>query len=61
MKPPIITSLMDLDFYKLTMQQAAYYYENSANVRYEFTCRATDIDFSDSLDEIWRQIYGGVH
>ena len=52
---PIINSLCDLDYYKLTMMNFVYYYESNAQVKYKFTCRKK-VDFTDSFEEIKEQV-----
>lgn len=53
---PIITSLLDLDLYKLTMLQAVYHQFSDVNVEYEFICRNKDVDLSIFKDEIEQEI-----
>ncbi len=43
----IITSALDQDLYKLTMQQAVLHQFPKAIVEYQFKCRTKDIDFSE--------------
>jgi nicotinate phosphoribosyltransferase len=56
---PIIQSLLDLDFYKLTMQNAALTLGLAdADVKYRFKCRRFGLRFSDSeLREIFENFY----
>ncbi|MBU1029489.1 nicotinate phosphoribosyltransferase [Patescibacteria group bacterium] len=44
MDEPIITSLLDLDFYKLTMQQLALIGHPDIRVKFGFVCRAKDVN-----------------
>lgn len=55
---PIITSLLDTDFYKLTMGQVVYHRFSSMNVRYKFKCRNKDVVWSEEIHgkEIRNQI-----
>lgn len=52
---PIIRSLLDTDFYKLTMMQAVLHNYPNADVEWEFTCR-NDEDLLPYLSEIRWQI-----
>ena len=52
----IITSPLDLDFYKITMQAAVYKFYNDVEVEYEFTCRTPGIDFTECFPEIEEQV-----
>jgi len=49
---PIITSLLDTDFYKLTMAQVALLKFPDVHVRYKFTCRTQGINFRPCLEVI---------
>lgn len=40
--PPIITSLLDTDAYKLHMQQAVFHHYNHVSVVAEFRCRSDE-------------------
>lgn len=57
---PIIKSLLDTDFYKLTMAQAVLHHHPEAMVRYKFKCRNAKIgdihDIEEFRDEIQRQV-----
>lgn len=54
---PIISSLLDTDFYKLTMQQAVLHRFPNTSVAYEFKCRNGGGDFLAPLaDEIRREV-----
>lgn len=54
---PIITSLMDTDLYKFTMQQTVLHQFPHANeVEYHFKCRNPGINQVQFMDEINRQI-----
>jgi len=48
---PIITSLLDTDFYKLTMGQLAFLKHRNVQVRYGFTNRTTSVRIADFVDE----------
>jgi nicotinate phosphoribosyltransferase len=52
----IITSLLDSDLYKFTMQQAVFKYFSDVNVKYKFVCRNKDVDLRPYDDEISREI-----
>ena len=52
----IINSLLDNDLYKFTMLQAFCYYEEDTEAQYTFLCRTPNIDFTDCLEEIDKQI-----
>ena len=47
---PIITSLLDLDFYKFTMAQVAWKYYRDINVKYFFQNRDQQINLANHLD-----------
>lgn len=53
---PIITSLLDTDLYKFTMQQVVLHHFPSASVEYEFKCRNKGVDLSPLVDEIQAQL-----
>ena len=55
MPSPIIQSLLDTDFYKLTMQQAIFHHYPDAIVRADFVCRA-DVKLAPLADCIREQI-----
>lgn len=52
----IITSLLDMDLYKLTMMQVALFRYPAAVVEHEFKCRNEDVDLTLHIDEIKEQI-----
>lgn len=52
----IIQSLLDTDFYKLTMMQIAYHQFNEAVVEYRFKCRTKGIDLIPFIDAINKAI-----
>ena len=52
----VINSLLDTDFYKFSMAQLAYYYENNAFVEYHFTCRTPNINFYKAFASIQENI-----
>ena len=56
MEKRIITSLLDMDFYKFTMQQFFYHYENEATAKYRFICRTPGINFLYCFNEIKEQL-----
>jgi nicotinate phosphoribosyltransferase len=49
MDAPIITSLLDLDFYKLTMQQLAFVYHPDIRVKFGFVCRTKNAGLSQVI------------
>jgi len=53
----IVTNRTDDDLYKFSMAQAVFHNYTDAWARYEFTCRAKDLDLSAHLLEIKEQIY----
>ena len=53
----IITSLLDTDWYKLTMMQGVHHNYPNASVTWEFRCRDAE-DLRPYLDEIRAQIDG---
>ena len=55
MTHPIITSLLDTDYYKFTMQQAVFHHYPTAVVDARFHCR-TDIDLRPLMHEVKEQI-----
>ncbi len=55
MSKPIITSLLDTDFYKLTMQQAVFHNYPSVVVDARFHCRS-EVDLTPLADEVREQI-----
>lgn len=52
----IVNSLLDTDLYKLTMMQGVLHQFPWANVEYEFKCRDSNIDFSQSYEDINREV-----
>lgn len=42
--PPLISSLLDSDFYKITMMRVAFERFTAACVKYRFVCRTKDVD-----------------
>lgn len=52
----IITSLLDTDLYKFTMQQMVLHHFCSANVEYRFQCRTSGIDLNVIAPQIREQI-----
>ena len=53
----IITSLLDLDFYKLTMMNVVLHNFPGAQVEYKFKCRTPNINLSLYANEIRDEIY----
>ncbi len=53
----IIQSLLDTDFYKLTMMQAVLHQFPGAMVEYRFRCRNDGMDIAQFVDEIWENIH----
>jgi len=53
----IITSLLDTDWYKLTMMQGVHHKYANASVVWEFRCRNAE-DLSPYLDDIRAQVDG---
>jgi nicotinate phosphoribosyltransferase len=53
---PLITSLLDTDLYKFTMQQAVWARFPHTSVEYVFRCRSADIDLRPFADEIRAEI-----
>ena len=47
---PIITSLMDIDFYKFTMGQMIYLLHPDVFVRFTFKCRTKGVNLLDYID-----------
>ena len=45
----IINSLLDIDFYKLTMMQLAFYKHRDVKVKFEFTNRTKDINLLEHI------------
>ena len=62
MSYPIISSLLDTDYYKLTMQQAMFHHYPSAVVDARFHCRSA-VDLRPLADEVREQIktLSGLH
>ena len=52
----IITSLLDLDLYKLSMMQVVLHKFPAVIVEYEFKCRTKDINLIQHIDEIQKEI-----
>ncbi len=52
----IITSLLDSDLYKYTMQQVVFHRFPQAEVEYAFKCRSNDVDLRPYADEIRAEI-----
>ena len=52
MENQIITSLLDLDIYKLTMQDFLFYNAPNAVVKYKFVCRNKDV----KLGFLWKDV-----
>ena len=52
----IITSMLDQDLYKFTMQQAVLHQHPSAMVEYLFKCRTENIDFRPYEGEIIKNV-----
>ena len=52
---PVITSLLDTDYYKLTMQQGIFHHYPTAVVDARFHCR-TPVDLTPLADDIREQI-----
>jgi nicotinate phosphoribosyltransferase len=53
---PIITSLLDTDFYKYSMGQVVYNNFPDAMVEYEFKCRDPHLSFAPIMNELHRQV-----
>lgn len=53
---PIIKSLLDVDFYKLTMLQAYFHQYPNATGKWEFRCRNKDVKLGFLVQEIWLEI-----
>ena len=54
---PVITSLLDTDLYKFTMQQTVYHqFPNAQDVEFHFKCRNKDINLAQYIPEINRQL-----
>jgi nicotinate phosphoribosyltransferase len=51
MYTPVITSLLDLDFYKLTMAQVAWRHFPNVRVRYAFKNRTKDVPLAEIISE----------
>lgn len=52
----MIQSLLDLDYYKLTMGNFVYHQRYNTSVEYEFVCRNKGIDFSSVFSIIKKEI-----
>lgn len=52
----IIKSLLDSDFYKLTMMQFAFHQHRHSKVAYRFVCRNKGVDLSPYVEEISQEI-----
>lgn len=50
-KDPIIQSLLDLDFYKLTMGQLVWALHSSVRVTYAFHCRTKNVRLDETVPE----------
>ncbi len=50
-RAPIIQSLLDLDFYKLTMAQIAWKYYSATPVKYSFKNRTQGVNLGDAIKE----------
>lgn len=53
---PIITSLLDTDLYKFTMQQVVLHHATAAQVEYKFKCRNKGVDLARHILQIEAQI-----
>ncbi|GFO54464.1 nicotinate phosphoribosyltransferase [Geomonas sp. Red276] len=53
---PIITTLMDTDRYKLSMQKTFLHHYPGAHARYRFKCRTRGVDLGRYADEIREQV-----
>lgn len=53
---PIIRSFLDTDLYKYTMMQVVFHQYPDAFVEYEFRCRTKNINLSQYISEIRKQI-----
>ena len=53
---PIITSLLDTDLYKFTMQQVVLNHFPTATVEYAFKCRNDGVNLAKHLDRINREV-----
>ena len=53
---PIITSLMDQDKYKITMQQINFHQYSGAMARYRFKCRTQGVDLTPLIPAIRQQV-----
>lgn len=56
MNEQIITSILDTDLYKLTMQQVVFHQYPNAIVSYEFRCRNNGVKLGFLVDEIKDQL-----
>lgn len=54
---PIITSLLDTDYYKFTQMQFVYHQFPDAEVEYTFKCRTPNVDLSPFAETILEEIY----
>lgn len=52
----IITSILDNDLYKFTMQQAVFYQYPLTDVEYQFNCRTKDVNLSFLAPSVRKQI-----
>lgn len=52
----IVNSLLDTDFYKLTMMQTVLHHFPAASVEYRFKCRTPDVDLRPYAAEIQKEI-----
>lgn len=53
---PIITSLLDTDFYSFTQQQFIFHQFPDTEVEYEFKCRTPGVDLSPYAEQIRQEI-----
>ncbi len=53
---PIITSLLDTDLYKFTMQQCILHRFPSVNAEFKFVCRTPDTNLGDYYAKIFKEI-----
>lgn len=53
---PIITSLLDTDLYKFTMQQVVLHHFPQANVEYRFKCRTPNAQLGRLADQVSEQV-----
>jgi nicotinate phosphoribosyltransferase len=53
---PIVTSLLDTDLYKFTMQQVVHHQFPDAEARYLFRCRNQGVDLTPIAGELQKQV-----